>query len=170
MRDLPVLQLFILAVLVLMMLLELLARLLRKQGGAEPPPGIEEGFVYAEEDTAGDEYSFEAPSERSIERPLEQPLERPMHRPIESAVSRPVAGSEQRPESATTWALREQVPELLLARTPTAPRPVRREAAPSVMARSPRRMRTSLGPREARRGFVLMTVLGTCRGLDPGIE
>lgn len=170
MRDAPILQLFILAVVVLMTLLDLLARLLRKQGRAEPPPGIEEGFVYADEDTARDEDSFEAPSERSIERPLERPVERQMYRPIQRPVPGPVAVSEPGPASQTAWELREQVPELLLARTPTAPRPVRRAAAPSVMARYTRGMRTSLGPREARRGFVLMTVLGTCRGLDPGIE
>jgi hypothetical protein len=63
-------------------------------------------------------------------------------RPLET---RQVPGSDERPRRKASTALVE---------TPAAPRPLR--------------TRARLGPRDARRAVVLMTILGPCRALEPG--
>jgi hypothetical protein len=70
----------------------------------------------------------------------------------------------------------EVPPELEPARVPVPPprpRPMPPVVAPMSPPRSPersvqhRRLHRRIDPREARRGVVLMTILGPCRGMEP---
>ena len=138
MRDLSFEQLFILAVLLVAGLVNLVLDWLRARGRTAQPQHPEQNVAIEEEELDLSEVFW---PERTAEMPAErEPARVPVPPP------RPLP------------------PVVAPASPPRAP--VKPPRAPSRPTQR-RRLRHRMDPHEARRGVVLMTILGPCRGMEP---
>jgi hypothetical protein len=146
-RNLPMAQVILVVLLLVLGLLDVLARALRKRAGDQPAPPLE----------VEEEYELVEP-ERELEVPvvLVPPRER----------ARVVRSRTPAAEELVAAAKRERM---------LASPAVDDVAQPHRALRRTTGVRLggnwlSLGPREARRAVVLMEVLGPCRGLEPASD
>lgn len=160
MRDLNFEQLFILAMVLLAGLVNFVLDWLRKRGRTAQPQG-------RDEDLAVDEGEIDLAEEMGPEPPrVPVPVTLPAPE-TRSAGPRPqVVVPATLPDSRRTSAEPSPLPVPAQRATPSVPP---RVPPPRSPARSPesRRLRRRIDPLEARRGVVLMTILGPCRGVEP---
>jgi hypothetical protein len=169
-RDLNFEQLVILVVVLLAGLVNFVLDWLRNRGRTAQPQGRDEDLAIEEEEIDLAEAMRRDRAAESPRGPDTATVPVPVTRPAPETRS-----ADPRPQVVVPTPLpdsRRTSPEALPLHAPA------QRATPSVQRRVPpprspaglpegRRMRRRIDPREARRGIVLMTILGPCRGVEP---
>jgi hypothetical protein len=158
-RDLNFEQLVILAVLLLAGLVNFVLDWLRKRGRTAQPQG-------RDEELAVDEEEIHLAEEMGGPEPPRVPVTLPAPETRSADARRQVVVPVTMPDSRRGSLAPSPLSAPAQRATPSVPP---RVPPPRSRARSPesRRLRRRIDPSEARRGVVLMTILGPCRGVEP---
>lgn len=161
MPDLNFEQLFILAVVLLAALVNFVLDWMRNRGRTAQPQDHDEDLAVDEEEIDLAE-EMGGPEPPRVPAPVALPAP-----PMRSADPRPrVVVPATLPDFRRTFPEPSPLPASAQRATPSLPPRVPPPRSPAGSLEG-RRLRRRIDPSEARRGVVLMTILGPCRGVEP---